>query len=94
MSISEPFIRRPIATSLLMVGMLLAGLGGYRLLPVAALPPVAYAVSRVLPLTYAVRLLQGIWTGDPWSAHLGDIAALAAGFVVCTAVSAKVFRWE
>src|ERR1700675_1096144 len=62
--------------------------------PVASLPPVAYAVSRVLPLTYAVRLLQGIWTGDPWSAHLGDIVALAAGFVVCTAVSAKVFRWE
>jgi ABC-2 type transport system permease protein len=62
--------------------------------PVAALPPVAYAVSRVLPLTYAVRLLQGIWTGGAWSAHIGDIAALAVGFVVCTAVSAKVFRWE
>jgi ABC-2 type transport system permease protein len=62
--------------------------------PVAALPPVAQAVSRVLPLTYAVRLLQGIWTGGAWSAHIGDIAALAVGFVVCTAVSAKVFRWE
>jgi ABC-2 type transport system permease protein len=62
--------------------------------PSASLPPVAYAVSRVLPLTYAVRLLQGIWTGDPWSAHIGDIAALVVGFVVCTAVSAKVFRWE
>jgi ABC-2 type transport system permease protein len=62
--------------------------------PVAALPPVAHAVSRVLPLTYAVRLLQGIWTGDAWSAHIGDLAALALGFVVCTAVSAKIFRWE
>jgi ABC-2 type transport system permease protein len=62
--------------------------------PVASLAPVAQALSRVLPLTYAVRLLQGIWTGDAWSTHIGDLAALAAGFLVCTAVSAKVFRWE
>jgi ABC-2 type transport system permease protein len=62
--------------------------------PVASLPPVAYALSRVLPLTYAVRLLQGIWTGDGWLAHISDMAALAVGFIVCTAVSAKVFRWE
>ena len=32
-----------------------------------------------LPLTYAASLLQGIWVGDPWSAHLGDVAALARG---------------
>src|ERR1700720_2684302 len=62
--------------------------------PVTSLPPVFYALSQVLPLTYAVRLLQGIWTGDPWSTHIGDLAALALGFVVCTAISAKVFRWE
>jgi ABC-2 type transport system permease protein len=62
--------------------------------PVASLPPVLHAVARVLPLTYAVPLLQGIWNGDAWSAHMGDVAALAAVFVVCTALSAKVFRWE
>src|SRR3984893_9897874 len=62
--------------------------------PVTSLPPVFYALSQVLPLTYAVRLLQGIWTGDPWSAHIGDLAALAVGFALCTAVSAKIFRWE
>ena len=38
MNISAPFIRRPIATALLMVGLLLCGLAAYRLLPVAALP--------------------------------------------------------
>src|SRR6202051_947138 len=38
MSISEPFIRRPIATSLLMLGVLVFGIGAYNLLPVAALP--------------------------------------------------------
>ena len=62
--------------------------------PVEALPPVLHVVARVLPLTYAVALLQGIWNGDAWSAHVGDIAALAVVFVVCTARSAKVFRWE
>ena len=62
--------------------------------PVAALPPVLRAVSRVLPLTYAVSLLQGIWNGEAWSAHFGDLAALALGFVLCTAISTKVFRWE
>jgi ABC-2 type transport system permease protein len=49
---------------------------------------------RHLPLTYAVSLLQGIWIGEPWSAHLGDVAGLVIVFVVCTAVSARVFRWE
>src|ERR1700676_3098056 len=62
--------------------------------PVTSLPPVFYALSRALPLTYAVTLLEGIWTGDPWSAHIGDLAALAVGFALCTAVSAKIFRWE
>jgi ABC-2 type transport system permease protein len=59
-----------------------------------SLPPTLRAVARVLPLTYAVPLLQGMWNGDAWSAHVGDVAALAVVFVVCTALSAKVFRWE
>jgi ABC-2 type transport system permease protein len=62
--------------------------------PIEALPPALHAVARVLPLGYAVPLLQGIWNGDTWSAHVDDVAALAVVFVVCTALSAKVFRWE
>src|SRR5882724_10815166 len=62
--------------------------------PIDALPPVLNAVARALPLTYAVGLLQGAWNGEPWSAHLGDVAALAVVFMVCTGLSAKVFRWE
>jgi len=62
--------------------------------PVASLPPAAQAVARVVPLTYAVSLLEGIWKGDSWWAHTHDIAALALAFVICTALSAKVFRWE
>jgi len=41
-----------------------------------------------------VSLLEGIWRGDAWWAHRGDVAALALVFTVCTALSAKVFRWE
>jgi ABC-2 type transport system permease protein len=62
--------------------------------PVAALPPVAQAVARVVPLTYAVSLLEGIWKGDSWWAHTHDLAALVVAFIVCTALSAKVFRWD
>ena len=62
--------------------------------PVAALPPVPRYIARALPLTYVVSLLQGIWRGDGWMAHLGDVGALAVVFVVCVAVSSRVFRWE
>ena len=62
--------------------------------PLEALPPIMHALARALPLAYAVALLQGIWNGDAWSAHLGDIAALVVVFAVCTAFSAKIFRWE
>ncbi|MFI5233822.1 MAG: ABC transporter permease [Gemmatimonadales bacterium] len=62
--------------------------------PIALLPPVLRAVARVLPLGYAASLMQGVWRGEAWSAHLGDVAALAVVFVVCVAISARVFRWE
>src|SRR5690348_104199 len=47
MNISEPFIRRPIATSLLMLGVLVFGIGAYNLLPVAAVPNVDFPTITV-----------------------------------------------
>ncbi|HUC19002.1 MAG TPA: efflux RND transporter permease subunit [Acetobacteraceae bacterium] len=47
MSISTPFIRRPIATSLLTAGIFLAGLAAYPLLPVAPLPNVEFPTLAV-----------------------------------------------
>jgi multidrug efflux pump len=47
MSPSRPFILRPIATSLLMVGILLVGLVAYNQLPVSALPQVDYPTIQV-----------------------------------------------
>jgi len=47
MNISAPFIRRPIATSLLTLALLLAGALAYTQLPVAPLPQVEYPVIQV-----------------------------------------------
>src|SRR5882724_5705807 len=48
MSPSRPFILRPVATSLLMVGILLVGYVAYRQLPVSALPQVDYPTIQIL----------------------------------------------
>jgi ABC-2 type transport system permease protein len=81
---------QPLATFVLYPMLVVSGL----FFPVTMLPPVLQAVAKVVPLTYAVSLLSGIWRGDAWLAHRVDIAALLLTFVVCTAVSARVFRWE
>jgi ABC-2 type transport system permease protein len=81
---------QPIGAAILYPMLGLCGL----FVPVQLLPPALQVVARVLPLTYAVSLLSGILKGDAWSAHMGDLAALVVVFAVCTALSAKVFRWE
>ena len=48
LSPSRPFILRPVATSLLMAAILLAGFVGYQQLPVSALPEVDYPIIQVL----------------------------------------------
>src|SRR6186713_2461704 len=50
MSPSRPFILRPVATSLLMVAIVLAGLVGFRFLPLSALPQVDYPTIQVQTL--------------------------------------------
>lgn len=62
--------------------------------PLESLPRSLQLIGSALPITYAVGLLKGIWRGDPWLAHLTDVAALIVVFVVCTALSTKLFRWE
>ena len=47
LNIAEPFIRRPVATSLLSIALLLAGIVAYRTLPVASLPQVEFPVIQV-----------------------------------------------
>lgn len=69
------------------------GLSGL-FIPLASLPPALRVTAEILPLAHVASLLKGIWIGQPWSAHIVDVGALAAVFVVCIALSARFFRWE
>lgn len=81
---------QPVGTLIFYPMLALSGLFA----PIASLPPGLRMVARVLPLTYITSLLKGIWQGEPWRAHAGDLGALVAFFVIFTALSARVFRWE
>ena len=79
MSISEPFIRRPVATSLLMVGVILLGILGYKLLPISALPTVDFPtieVTTYYPGASADVMVSAITT--PLERQFGQIAGLAS----------------
>jgi len=61
---------------------------------VEIMPAAIRKVSALMPLTYVVNLLRGLWNGEPWGAHLLDVGVLAVMLVVGIIVSAKTFRWE
>ena len=106
--VDAPFLSFGVALlfctlSIVSIGFLIASVvptarfaqpSGTRFVPLAMLPPMLRAVAHALPLTYMVSLLRGIWRGEGWMTHAGDVAAVALVLLVCTAVSAKVFRWE
>src|SRR5690348_5266395 len=77
-SISEPFIRRPVATTLMMFGLLLAGITGYQHLPVSALPQVDYptiVVSTTLPGASPETMASAVTT--PLERQFGQMPSLA-----------------
>ena len=79
MNISEPFIRRPIATSLLMVGVILLGALGYQLLPISALPAVDFPTIQVfaqLPGASPDVMASSVTT--PLERNFGQIPGLAS----------------
>jgi len=81
---------QPLAAVILYPMVALSGL----FFPIDVLPQTLRLLARAMPLAYAVSLLDGIWRGEGWSAHLGDVAALTFFFVVFTAISTRMFRWE
>ena len=59
-----------------------------------SMPETAQTLAKGLPLTYAVSLLRGIWSNEPWSDHTTNLVALAGFFVLFSLISSRVFRWE
>jgi multidrug efflux pump len=78
-SISEPFIRRPVATTLLMIGLCLAGMLGFYQLPISALPQVDYptiVISTFLPGGSAETMASAVTT--PLERQLGQMPSLSS----------------
>src|ERR1700728_3429520 len=89
MNISAPFIERPIATLLAMVGLLVGGLIAYPLLPVAALPNINYptlAITAQLPGTDPQTMASTV--ASPLELQFGEIP----GVTQMTSSSALVDR--
>ena len=77
MSPSRPFILRPVATSLLMLAIVLAGIVGFRLLPLAALPQVDYPTIQVQTLyPGASPEVMGNTVTAPLERQFGQMAGL------------------
>ncbi len=78
MNISAPFIRRPVATTLLTIAIALAGVIGYTVLPVSPLPQVDFptiSVSAGLPGASAQIMASSVAT--PLERQLGHIAGVS-----------------
>src|SRR5580704_1726267 len=77
MNVSEPFIRRPVGTSLLAGGLFLMGIVAYRFLPVAAVPRVDFpmvSVSASLPGADPSTVASSL--AAPLERRLGQIAGV------------------
>ena len=81
---------QPISASLLYPMVALSGL----FYPLARMPAWMRVIANALPTTHAVALMQGVWDGPGWGAHLGDVAALVVIAAACVALSTRFFRWE
>src|SRR5436190_17006712 len=78
MNVSGPFIRRPVGTSLLALGLFLGGLAAYRFMPVAAIPRVDFpmiTVSASLPGADPATVASTL--AAPLERRLGQIAGIS-----------------
>jgi ABC-2 type transport system permease protein len=70
--------------------MFLSGAG----LPIQMLPEWLRRVSDFLPLTYVVRLIQGLWFNDSWNTLWVPVTVLVGILIIGTLLAARFFRWE
>ena len=77
MNITEPFVRRPVATTLLTIGVALAGIVSFGLLPVSPLPEVDFpVVSVTAQLPGASPEVMAATVATPLERALGRIAGV------------------
>lgn len=70
--------------------MFLSGAG----MPLQLLPEVLQKVSDFLPLTYVVRLIQGLWFGEAWRTLWLPSLVLSVILLLGTLLATRFFRWE
>ena len=70
--------------------MFLSGAG----MPLQMLPEGLRRVSEFLPLTYVVRLMQGLWFNDAWNTLWLPVLVLVGILILGTVLAARLFRWE
>src|ERR1035441_9185202 len=76
-SISEPFIRRPVGTTLLAIGLFLVGVVAYEFLPVASVPNVDFPSIRVnASRPGADPSVMASTVAAPLERRLGEIAGI------------------
>lgn len=63
-------------------------------IPLEVMPDSVRTISDYLPLTYVVRLLRGLWFGEPWGSLLLETGVLLGVLLICTAIAVRLFRWE
>jgi hydrophobe/amphiphile efflux-1 (HAE1) family protein len=91
MNISEPFIKRPVGTSLLAAGLFLMGIVAYRFLPVAALPRVDFpviSISASLPGADPATVASSV--AAPLERRLGQISGVTEMTSVSTLGSSSI----
>lgn len=63
-------------------------------IPLVIMPDVVISISKFLPLTYGVELLQGLWLGGSLLGFLPQIGILFGITIVFGAISIFTFKWE
>ena len=63
-------------------------------IPRELLPEGMQRAALILPLTHVVTLLQGLWMGERWGAHLSETGIILVVMAAGIGISIKTFRWE
>lgn len=63
-------------------------------MPLQMMPPSIVTASKILPLTYAVELMRGIWLGGSLADYTSQILILSIISIGFIGLSVKLFKWE